>query len=253
MVSCLATLPNLNTFIIKFKLSTSRPRLTSPPPPAHDVLPSLTHFDFTGSGKYLEDLVVRINDPLLHHIIVAFSVDFNFVASQLVQFISHKEILRTCPYVESDHLLVMMCNDLEGYLELGIRYSESRWRLRSLEWLCNNLLPLLFQMELLRICEDSGYPVHPAADMAPTQWRNVFLPFAAAYYLSTSRKMASIVVNSLGEPAKDDHEGVFPELCCMGVGFLYPSVCNKKGLDDFISDCRQYANRNIVILRGGQH
>ena len=84
MVSCLATLPNLNTFIIEFKLSMSRPRLTSPPPPARDVLPSLTHFDFIGSGKYLEDLVVRIDAPLLHHIIVAFSVDFNFIASQLV-------------------------------------------------------------------------------------------------------------------------------------------------------------------------
>ena len=184
---------------------------------------------------------------------MAFSVDFNFVASQLVQFISHKEILQTCPYVELDHWLVMMCDNLEGYLELGIRYSESCWQLRSLERLCNNLSPLLSQMELLRICNDSGRPVHPSADMAPTKWGNVFLPFTTVYYLSTSRKMALIVVNSLGELARDDHEGVFPELRCMGVSFLYPSVCNKKGLDDFISDRRQYTNRNIVILRGGRH
>ena len=146
----------------------------------------------------------------------------------------------------------MMCDDLEGYPELGIRYSKSRWRLRSLEWLCNNLSPLLSQMELLRICNNSGRPVHPSADMAPTKWGNVFLLFTAVYYLSTSRKMASIVVDSSGELARDDHKGVFPELRCMGISFLYPSICNKKGLDDFISDHCQYANRNIVILRGGR-
>ena len=158
MGSCLAMLPNLNQLVIELNFSTSHPRLTSPLPPVCDILPSLTNFHFTGIGEYLEDLVARINTPLLYHFTMIFYKDFNFVTSQLVQFISCtewiKELHQTHYPVELDSWSVRMSNRLGGCLELGIRYNRSSWRFDSLEQLCYHLLPLLSQVESLRVCED---------------------------------------------------------------------------------------------------
>ena len=250
MGSCLAMLPYLNRLIIGFTLSTSRPRLTSPPPPARDILPSLTNFDFTGSGKYLEDLVTRIDAPCLYHFVVTLSVDLNFVASQLVRFISRseriKELHRTGRDVELDPWSVRMTDELGGNLEFGIRYTAFSWQLESLERLCDNLSPLLSQVERLRIRGDSRRRLQPAADMDPTQWLNIFLPFTAVHYLSISTRMAPIIVGALGGLARDDYEEVLPELDWMDFDSLNPR--DEEVLDGFISDRRSYADRKIVVM-----
>jgi len=253
MGSCLATLPNLNRLIIEFRPPTSCPRLTGPPP-ARDILPSLTHFHFTGRGEYLEDLVAKIDAPCLHHFTVTFTVDFDFIASQLVRFISRseriKDLHRADRPVELDPWSVRMSDELGGHLELGIRYSASSWELDSLEQLCNNLSPLLSQVEQLRICEDASCRVQPAADMECTQWLNIFLPFTAVYYLDVSMEMASVVIDALGELTRDDHRSgeVLPELGQMCFDSLDSSVCDEKVLDNFISDRREYADRKIDVM-----
>ena len=253
MGSCLATLPNLNRLTIGFKPSRSRPRLTGPPP-ARDILPSLTDFHFTGSGEYLEDLVARIVAPLLHHFIVTFSKDFNFVASQLVRFISRteriKELHRIGGPVELDPWSVRMSDRSGGRLELGIRYNASRWRLDSLEQLCDNLSPLFSQVKKLRICEDPSRRFQPEEDMEPTQWLNIFVPFTAVYYLDVSMEMTSAVIDALGELTRDDHESeeVLPKLGYMVFDSLHPTVCDEEVLDNFISDRRHYADRKIDVM-----
>jgi hypothetical protein len=224
------------------------------PPPARDILPSLTDFHFTGRGEYLEDLVARIDAPLLHHFIVTFSKDFNFVASQLVRFISRteriKELNRIDSPVELDPWSVKMSDRSGGRLELGIRYDAFRWRLDSLEQLCDNLSPLLSQVKQLRVCEDPSPRVQPAEDMEPTQWLNIFFPFTAVYYLDVSMEMTSIVIDALGELTRDDHESeeVLPELSCMVFDSLHPTICDKEVLDNFISDRRHYADRKIAVM-----
>ena len=246
MGSCLATLPNLNRLVIGFKLSTYRPRSTSPPPPARDILPSLTHFDFAGSGEYLEDLVARIDAPSLYHFIVTFSVDLKSIASQVIRFISCseriKELHRT-GRVELDPWSVRMTDESGGHLEFGIRHNALSWQLRSLGRLCNNLSPLLSQVGRLRICEDSRRRHQPARrDMEPTQWLNVFLPFTAVHYLSISTKMASIVANALRELTGDDYEDeeVLPGLDYMDFDSRDPRI--QAVLNDF------YAYRKIDVL-----
>ena len=84
MVASLATLPRLETFIIGFRLATSRPDQIHPPPFTRTVLPALTYFRFKGASEYLEDLVSRLDGPRLNQIVTAYLnqvVDF-----QVLQF-----------------------------------------------------------------------------------------------------------------------------------------------------------------------
>jgi len=84
MVASLATLPRLETFVIGFRLATSRPDLIPLPPVTRTVLPALTNFRFKGASEYLEDLVARIDGPRLNQIVITYLnqvVDF-----QVAQF-----------------------------------------------------------------------------------------------------------------------------------------------------------------------
>jgi hypothetical protein len=249
MGSCLATLPNLDRLIIKFSLSRSHPRSTSPPPPpARDVLPSLSHFDFRGSAEYMEDLVARIDAPCLYHFIVSYSEDFNFIPSQLVPFISRSERIkeRNDRVVELDPWSVVMTDGLGGRLEFQISFNAFSFQLEALERLCDNLSPFLSQVERLRI---NGYPSHQyAADMDPRQWLNVLHPFSAVHYVSVSAGMASFVVSALGGLGREEHEEVLPELDRMDFDALdHPRGEDVLGDFKFISDRLRYADRKIVV------
>ena len=70
MVTCLSVLTRLEILVIGFESPRSRPDRKSrrPPPPTRTLLPVLTEFHFRGHEKYLEDLVARIDAPLLDNL-----------------------------------------------------------------------------------------------------------------------------------------------------------------------------------------
>ena len=72
MVTCLAALPRLKTFVFQFDPATSLPSQINPPPTTRSVLPALTDFDFKGSSQYMEALVVRIDGPQLSQIAISY-------------------------------------------------------------------------------------------------------------------------------------------------------------------------------------
>ena len=73
MATCLAALPRLKTFLLDFQPVTSLPSQINTPPITRSVLPVLTYFDFKGSSKYLEALVVRIDGPKLSLIAITYN------------------------------------------------------------------------------------------------------------------------------------------------------------------------------------
>jgi hypothetical protein len=66
VVASLVALPRLETFVIGFRLATSRPDRIHTPPVTRAVLPAMTYFRFKGASEYLEDLVTRIDCPRLN-------------------------------------------------------------------------------------------------------------------------------------------------------------------------------------------
>jgi len=68
MVTSLAMLTGLRSVSISFRSRSSFPKNPTsqcPPPPTRAILPALTAFMFGGVSEYLEDLMARIDAPLL--------------------------------------------------------------------------------------------------------------------------------------------------------------------------------------------
>ena len=95
MASCLSMLTRLETLEIGFKSPRSRPGRKSRHPPSPTLLPVLTRLWFKGLCEYLEDLVVRIDAPLLDSLVITFFHQLIFDTPQLTQFICRAPKLKT--------------------------------------------------------------------------------------------------------------------------------------------------------------
>ncbi len=90
IVTGLSTSISLELLVLEFESPLSRPKRESrrPPPLIRSILPALTRFRFEGASEYLEDLVARIDTPLLDSLDIALSHQLIFDIPQLTQFIS---------------------------------------------------------------------------------------------------------------------------------------------------------------------
>jgi hypothetical protein len=89
MVSCFSALTRLETLIFEFEspesFSLREPR--RPPPPTRTLLPALTRLHFRVVSEYLEDLLVRIDTPVLDDLQISISHQFTPDTARLAQFI----------------------------------------------------------------------------------------------------------------------------------------------------------------------
>ena len=91
MARCLSTLTRLESLSLGFESPLSRPvqETQRPHPPTRSALPALFVFQFEGVTEYLEDLVARIDAPLLHSFDITFFFDQPiFDTQQLAQFVA---------------------------------------------------------------------------------------------------------------------------------------------------------------------
>ena len=97
MITALSALASLGSLEIKFKSPRSRPDWRRHSPPlTRTLLLALTWFQFKGVSEYLEDLVVRIDAPLLGSLDIASFHQLIFDTPQLTQFISRTSKFKTC-------------------------------------------------------------------------------------------------------------------------------------------------------------
>ena len=125
MVTCLSVLIKLETLILEFETPRTR-RDRKSRPPAHALLPVLTKFHFKGLGKYLEDLVVPLDAPLLNDLNIKFFHQPTIDTPQLAQFIrrtpkfkAHDE--ETVVFTEED-VSVTLPQTFDGELHVGIEW-----------------------------------------------------------------------------------------------------------------------------------
>jgi len=86
IVTGLAVLANLKFLTIRFKHRSRPDRENRLRCPTRTILPALTLFKFQGASDYLDELVARIDAPLLDSFFVTFVNEFIFDISQLAQF-----------------------------------------------------------------------------------------------------------------------------------------------------------------------
>jgi len=120
LATALSVMTRLEFLNLQFCFPQSLPDPASRPlpPPTPFVLPTLTRLMFRGAYEYSEDLLTRINAPLLYYLSVIFFFDLDLDVPQVHRFIGHAEEFKACNYA---NVLFFTAS----IIEMGL-YSDTR-------------------------------------------------------------------------------------------------------------------------------
>jgi hypothetical protein len=216
MATCLSALTRLESF--RIESSQSRPDQNGRGllPPARTLLPVLTMMMFRGVSKYLEDLVARIDAPLLDNLEVVFFHQQIFDTPQLAQFIS-----RTPKFKARDEARIVFTNwdvrislppEIDGALKFVIICGELDLQVSSLAQVCRSSFPQAFvpAVERLHIIEYQ-FDVWDG-EMENNQWLELFHPFTAVKDLHMTCEITSFIAPALLELVGERVTEVLPAL-----------------------------------------
>ena len=223
MVSCLSVLTKLEKLAIRFRHP--RFRLDSvdwksrrPPPQTRTLLPVLTELQFSGEGEYLEDLVARIDAPLLNKLDITFQdLIFDNALWQLTQFISRAPKFKAhdeARVIFSDcDVSVILPRTSDEALELAISSRQSYWQFSSLVQVGSKIFPraLLSSVKYLYILE-GGLEKHGQDNDESSGWLELVHPFTSVEALYISRRLVPHIVPSLQGTIGETVAGVLPAL-----------------------------------------
>jgi hypothetical protein len=196
IVTSLATLADLKYLTIEFESSLSLPSRESRRPslPTRIVLPALTHLQFQGPSEYLEDLVARVDAPLLDCIWITFFHRHLFDILQLVRFMrrttSFQALNEAHVVFESYGVQVRSLPLTRTFDEKsGLRIlCRSDWELSSQVQDIASLFPSIYVVEHLHI-----YPPRHLlwrATLEDMQWLEIFHSFTALKNLYICKELA---------------------------------------------------------------
>jgi hypothetical protein len=187
---------------------------------------------FKGDSEYLEDVVSRIDTPLLDDMDIRFFNQLLFDTPQLCHFISRTGIFGApdCAriFFEDDDVTVMPF----GTLSLRISCGPSDWQLSSLSQLYNSALSPLPTLEHLEIYNHREYW---RDDMENVQWLELLRQFTSVKDLALSVKLFRLVAPALNELEGESVTEVLPVLQNIVVQDPQPSEPDNKSIGKFIS------------------
>ena len=256
MATCLSVLSLLEYLAIGFESPRSRPdqKGRRPPPLTRTLLPVLTELTFKGVSEYLEDLLARIDAPLLDKSSVIFFHQLIFDMPQLGQFIS-----RTPKFKAHDQARVSFSDwgvqvTLGGSLDLAISCRKPDWQLSSLAQICSSsflqtLVPMVecLSIEIAQVYLDEQRWQYAIEN---SQWLELLHPFAAVKDLYISEMFTPYIAPALQELSGESMTEVLPALQSL---FLerYPldySRLVQESIGQFVS-ARQLAGHPIAVSR----
>jgi hypothetical protein len=254
IVCCLSTLTRLEKLSLEFESPRScpvregrRPHLLTP-----SVLPALTDFRFQGVSEYLEDLVVRIDTPLLNSLDIWLFHQLIFDTPQLAQFLARTPIIQ--PPIEarivfSDfYVEVSSPRTLSRRFALRINCRQSDWQLSSLAQVCHSSFPqiLIPMVEHLYICEGKYDRPRWQDDIEVNQWLEVLNPFTALKDLHVSREFLPRISSVFQELAGERVTEVLPALQSLFLEELHSSGPDQEAIEKFVT-ARQLAGHPIAV------
>ena len=227
MATGLSSLTRLRTLALEFRFPRSRDdRATQHTPPLTRVVPpSLTALYFEGESEYFEDMLSRIDVPLLDCIKLTFFNQVMFDTPLLGHFISRTEtftavhradvVFRTLgvqiSLVRRNRTLYNIDNNLET-LTLLILCKPSDWQLSSIAQICDSIIPPLPTLRTLGIDEGPFRRLKWYDDMENTQWLELLRLFTHVKKLVLSRELVRPVAPALQELARERLTEVLPML-----------------------------------------
>jgi hypothetical protein len=206
-VTCLAAMANLKYLIIGFNYEFNFPPFhpdRRPPPPTRTVLPALTHFEFRGVSEYSEDLMARIDAPLLAFLCIIFDQLIPEI-SQLAQFMRRTPRFQALneAHVDFDCDGDVLVESLPPTRTFGEKSGlnilcELSGEVSSLGGVLTLLFPSIYMVEHLYIYAPRNMPSH-WQDVENIEWLEIFHPFTAAKNLYIIKEFAERIAPALQE------------------------------------------------------
>ena len=255
MVAGLAVAANLERIIISFKSPLSFPSREHRhlPPPTRTVLPALTELRFQGVNEYLEDLVARIDTPLLDLIWVTLFHQLIFDIPHLAQFMRRttrvKVLNEACVVLDHAGVRVGYYPPAQSFGEMSrlkILCRALDWRLSSAAQVISSFFPSIHMLEHLYVYDFAYPPSQWEDDTEDMQWLEVFRPFTAVKNLYVSQSFVPSVAPTLQELVGGRTTEVLPNLQNIFVEGLKLSESVQEGIGEFVS-ARQLFGQPITV------
>ena len=259
MVASLSVLTRLEEFTIGFKSPQSRPdpRSRRPPPLTRNLLPVLNKLYFYGASEYLEDLVARIDAPLLNFLRTTFFHQLTFDTPQLTQF-----ICRCTPKFKTLIEARLDFNDYFGkpnvalfsekpveWLIFGVSCDQSDWQLSFMTQMCSSSFPQGLISMVENLCIKESNPAAWQDDIEGGQWLEVLQPFTAVKDLYVSKDLMPRIAPALQELIGEKATEVLPALQTLFLGDISLSGPVQDAIDQFVA-ARQLAGHTVAVSRG---
>ena len=225
-------------------------RRPPPPPPTRPLLPVLTELEFDGDHEYLEDLVARIDTPVLNQLSITFST---FDAPQLAQFISHlpssKAHNKANVAFSYTGASIELPRAFDGALELEISCWESVRQLSWMAQLCSSsfpqaLIPMVEHLYLLFPFQ--SHPGESNFETGENEWLGLLRPFTSVKYLfipyEFEQDLAGVLQGLVGERVVE----VLPALQTLFVVKYSTAQCFVDAIGPFIA-ARQLSGHPITV------
>ena len=221
IVTGLAVLANLTFLNIEFESPLSHPdrETRRPPPPIRIALPALTCFYFKGISEYLEDVVARIDAPLLDTIRIIFFHQLVFDIPQLAQFMRRTTRLQPPneAHMDFNDYSVQIGSlpprrDFEDKSRLMISCRDLDWQLSSLAQVFTSFFPSIYMVEHLYIPGPREMPSQWQDVTENVQWLEFFHPFTGVKNLYVCKEYAQCIAPALQEIVGERATDVLPAL-----------------------------------------
>ena len=260
IVTGLAVLVNLKSLTVQFQPSislTDRER-GHVPSPIRTALSALTYFEFQGAVEYLEDLVARIDAPLLDSISITYlpivgHCIFDF--SQLSEFMRRTGRFQALNEAHVDFgpegvlvtslPLTQTVGEKSGF---RIKSGFSSWELSSLIQTLTSFFTSICIVEHLYIygpddlLRGSVWKDH----VKTVRWPEIFLPFTVAKNLYLSKKIAQFIAPALQKLVKEGVKNALPALESIFLEELEPSRPIQNATAQFIAS-RQLLDHPVAV------
>jgi hypothetical protein len=243
MVAGLSVLTRLESLFIGFESPQCRPdgRTRRPPIQTRTVFPVLTELWFKGANEYLENLMARIDAPLLEKLGITFFHQLIFDTSQLTRFIS-----RAPKFKSPDEARVVFSNwdvsltlpqTLNKALEFGISCRQSDWQLSSAAQVFGSFFrqSLVPAVEHLYILENGFSRLHWQDDIENSQWLELLHSFTAVKSLYISSEFMPRIAPALQELVAERVTEVLPVLQTLFLEEPLPSGPVQEIIEQFVA------------------
>jgi hypothetical protein len=202
-------------------------------------------------SEYFEDIVARIDTPLLNWLFVAFFMDLIFHIPQLRDFIGRTESLgsRNHAFMEFSGAVITITFGPPNQFDLEVRCDRPDWQLSSISQLFSEQLPFLSYVERLELRESSlpqlkTWKTDP--DMDSSLWFDLFRLFTAVQSLYVSEALVPPVAAALQELSKGGTTELLPALRSLSLEGLQPAGPVQKAIQSFV-DSRRLSDHPLVI------